>query len=107
MHPTRLLVVDDAAPIRFLVSHVLTKWEYDVRTTTDGGEALALLDGQDFDVVLSDLNMPGVDGLALLQTLRQRGCTIPVILMSADKEVAAVVGDLGAVAFVPKSIALA
>jgi signal transduction histidine kinase len=80
----RVLVADDNADMRDYLSRLLgQRWQ--VETAADGEEALALLREQRFDLLLSDVMMPRLDGLALLQTLRRDPAlaTLPVIMLSA------------------------
>lgn len=67
----RVLVVDDEASVRDFVSQMLEAEGYDVQAVEDGKQALSRLDGSAYDCLLVDLRMPGVDGLALYQTLKQ------------------------------------
>ena len=69
----RVLVVDDEAAIRRVVSRFLTRRGYEVVEAADGGAALRLLRSGDFDVILSDLRMPGLGGDELLRRLRAEG----------------------------------
>ena len=62
----------------------------------DGKEALDYLDSTDYDVVILDIMMPGIDGLTVLRTLRSRGNTVPVMLLTARDAVADRVGGLDA-----------
>lgn len=83
----RILVVDDDDNLREILSAVLTKGGRAVDTARDGIEALALLNQNDYDVILSDLNMPGLDGPALYEALRamRHTTTAPrVIFMTGD-----------------------
>ena len=63
-----VLVVDDEASIRHVLSLVLTDHGYEVRAVSDGAEALRELNARPYDVVISDVRMPKVDGMALLKT---------------------------------------
>jgi PAS domain S-box-containing protein len=67
----RVLVVDDEEAIRRGVARFLQRRGHEVAQAAEGGEALRLIDGSDFDVVLSDLRMAGLDGLELLRRLRE------------------------------------
>ncbi|MEO8128831.1 MAG: ATP-binding protein [Bryobacteraceae bacterium] len=80
----RVIVADDNADMRNYVSRLLSA-QYDVRTVTNGEEALAAAIADPPDLVLSDVMMPGLDGFGLLSSLRQNPATkaIPVILLSA------------------------
>jgi signal transduction histidine kinase/DNA-binding response OmpR family regulator len=79
----RMLVVDDDAASRDYLLEMLTAAEVDVIAAANGDEALRLLQAQQVDAVLSDQNMPHMDGWALLHQLRTRYPTLPVVLCSA------------------------
>jgi CheY-like chemotaxis protein len=68
----RILVVDDDDALREVLTVALTRDGHAVDGASDGTEALALLDRQPYDLVLSDLRMPRVDGPSLYETLRTR-----------------------------------
>ena len=65
------LIVDDSASIRQMVEHTLKTAGYLVTAAKDGQEALSLSQRQTFDCVLTDQNMPRMDGLTLIKSLRQ------------------------------------
>jgi len=92
--PHRLLIVDDDPSIHELVQAMLagTRWESD--TTSSGDEALARLDSNSYDVVLADILMPGMDGLALLGQLRSRHPDLPVVMMTVKNTADHVLGSL-------------
>lgn len=101
----QVLVVDDSPIIRDLLVELLTAAKLDVHTAADGAEALAVLDRHRVDLVLSDVEMPGIDGFELLKRVRQRDPELPVIMVTtrgsiADRERAAA---LGADAYLVKS----
>lgn len=81
-----ILAVDDEEPILKLLRANLSKEGYDVATAADGKSALALVEKQRPDLVLLDIMMPGLDGLQVLQLMRQRS-NIPVIMLTARQEV--------------------
>src|SRR5437763_9883368 len=78
---TRLLVVDDEKNLRLVVQRELTRQGHEVETAADGEEAWEMLEAQDFDVVLCDINMPRLDGMALLRRTRERSQNPPEIIM--------------------------
>ena len=78
----RVLIVDDKASMLHMLERVL-KERADVATASDGSVAIARLEAERFDVVLSDLRMPGKDGLEVLAAVRQQHPEIEVILMTA------------------------
>jgi DNA-binding response OmpR family regulator len=85
----RLLVVDDDAAIRASLRDALTADEVHVSEAADGREALDLVLAGRVDVVLTDVRMPGVDGLELLRRVRALAPAVEVVLMTAwdDPEV--------------------
>ena len=81
--PHRLLLVEDDPAVRRSLPEPLTEEGFDVRTAESGEQALSRLQEASPEIVLSDVRMPGVDGLELLSLLRQRAPEIDVILMTA------------------------
>lgn len=101
----RALVVDDSPIIRDLVSELLTAASFRVTAAADGAAALEALLRQEFDVVVSDLEMPEVDGLELLRRMRARGVGTPFVMVTTrgsaeDRRRAA---ELGAAGYVVKT----
>ncbi|RPI07456.1 MAG: sigma-54-dependent Fis family transcriptional regulator [Zetaproteobacteria bacterium] len=80
---SRVLVVDDEAAMRDLLRIVLEKEGHEVLTANDGVSGLSLATGRDPDLVISDIKMPGLDGVGLLAGLRQQGRSMPVIMITA------------------------
>lgn len=80
--PRRILVVDDEAAIRDLLTKALTLAEYEVETAPDGRAALDRLRVQDYDLVIADLKMPGIDGLTLVREARRFRTTLRVIIVT-------------------------
>lgn len=79
----RVLVVDDEAGMRRMLRLVLEGSGYSVAEAASGREALAQLQAERFDLILSDIRMPDLDGQGLLQQIRQQGIDGTVIMMSA------------------------
>ena len=79
---TRVLVVDDEASIRDLLKKTLALAEYDVDTAPDGGTALGMLRSSEYDLLVADLKMPGMDGLALIRQVRLLRSDLPVIIVT-------------------------
>ena len=74
----KILVVDDEESIRDVLHRILKGEGYDVRTASTGEEALARLAEGPADLVLSDIRMPGMDGMALLSRLAEKGDDLPL-----------------------------
>jgi two-component system response regulator AtoC len=87
MEPKRILVVDDEAKMRRLLELALKGLGHEVVQAEDGEAALAAFDATPFDLVLSDLRMPRMDGLQLLRALRERGQDVPVIVLTAHASI--------------------
>ncbi|OFW07265.1 MAG: hypothetical protein A3H96_17240 [Acidobacteria bacterium RIFCSPLOWO2_02_FULL_67_36] len=78
----RVLVVDDEATIRDLLAKTLALAEYDVDLAPDGRTALDRLRIIPYDLLITDLKMPGVDGLAVIREARRLKADIPVIIIT-------------------------
>lgn len=105
----RVLVCDDDASTRFVLNRVLVRQHQAVVTeAADGMQALALLKSQPFELLILDLNMPGVDGVETLQALRQiPGLEkLPVVVLSGERHAEAVqqVIQLGVLDFLVKPL---
>lgn len=80
---THILVVEDDREICQLYSRVLTKSGYQVTGVSNGQEALDAMEKAYFDLILSDIMMPVMNGYELVQALRDSGCTTPVMMITA------------------------
>ena len=78
-----ILVVDDDAPIRRMLDRALRAEGYDVQLAADGGGALAAVERSAPDLVVLDVAMAGLDGLAVCRRLRAKGLALPVLLLTA------------------------
>jgi len=81
--PKRLLVIDDEANMRHMLSTVLKKANYLVDTASDGSEGLQMIEGGQYDFVLCDIKMPKMTGMEFLKASREGIGTSTVIMMSA------------------------
>ena len=79
----KILVAEDDAELLSLFKHVLIKNGYDAVGVTNGREALDALDKGYFDMIISDIMMPEMDGYALVRALRDAGNSIPVMMITA------------------------
>ena len=77
-----ILVVDDETDVRFMVKTALEQEGYIVLDAPDAESALELLDGNNFELILTDINLPGMDGLQLLDKVKVRQPNIGVIMMT-------------------------
>src|SRR3989454_3056026 len=103
-----LLVVDDNEMNRDMLARRLARLGYTVAVAADGYQALAMIEAQQFDLVLLDVMMPGISGLDVLKTLRQRYAMadLPVIMATAKDQSADIVAalQLGANDYVTKPL---
>ena len=105
--PIKVLIVDDEASQRTGLAAMITAWGMIPETAAEGNEALQKLDEFEADVILTDLNMPGLDGFGLLQRLRDSGDPPPAIVLTAYGNVETAVKtvhELGAYWFLEKPI---
>ena len=79
----RILVVDDEPNARTALAEILKEEGYQVETAADGFKGLARAEEFGPDLVLTDLKMPGMDGVELLRKLRHHAADVPVVLMTA------------------------
>jgi serine/threonine protein kinase len=82
--PSILIVEDDESTLK-LVERVLRSCAYEVTPATDGIEALLKLGSSKFDLIVSDINMPNLDGLTLLEMISKKGIRTPVIFLTGDE----------------------
>ncbi len=83
---TKVLAVDDSASMRQMVSFTLKSAGFEVTEASDGAEALKIAQSQNFDVVISDVNMPNMDGLTLVKELRALGTYkfTPILMLTTE-----------------------
>jgi two-component system response regulator MprA len=86
MADAAILVVDDDAPIRRMLERTLAAEGYAVESAVDGGDALVSVERSTPDLILLDVTMPGLDGLAVCRRLRDKGLATPVLLLTARDE---------------------
>ena len=101
-----ILLVEDDYDTQILITRILESVPYDVTIAGDGIEALTCLEQKDFDLILSDINMPNLDGFKLTEMINQKGIVAPIIfLTSSASEQDEMRGfELGAVDFIRKPI---
>ncbi|MBU2885957.1 SpoIIE family protein phosphatase [Gilvimarinus agarilyticus] len=90
----KLLIIDDDKPVRHSISAFLEDSGYGVIEAVDGPAGLERFEQGDIDLVITDLRMPGMDGVSVLRQLRERSCDIPVIVISGAGVMSDVVSAL-------------
>ncbi len=104
----RVLFVDDELPLRDVVSRILSRRGLDVVTAGDAVSAVEMLRDQPFDLVLTDFQMPDMDGFQLLAHVREHYPDLPAIMMTGQSSVQHAVQAManGAVDYLPKPFAV-
>jgi DNA-binding response OmpR family regulator len=100
----RILIAEDEARLASFLEKGLRSNGFVTTVASDGPTALALASDDDFDLLILDLGLPGLDGMTILRTLRAQGRRLPVVILSARDDVADKVAGLehGADDYVPK-----
>ncbi len=100
----RVLVIDDDASLRYTLEAVLTDAGLIVETCDGGETGLAAFEARGADVVLTDLAMPGIDGMKVLSTLRAQDPSVPILMLTAhgSERVAVAAMKAGAHDYLPK-----
>jgi FixJ family two-component response regulator/GGDEF domain-containing protein len=104
MSKARILAVDDQRYFRELVEGLLSDEGYEVRTVASGEEALHVLEAEDFEIVLTDLVMPGIDGTELVRRVKERRPDQEIVMVTGVVDVKAAVEamKLGATDYILK-----
>ena len=104
----RILIVDDDAGQRSLLNSFLKSQGFDTVTADSGERALETLRGSEFQMMISDVRMPGISGLETLRRAREMNATLPVLLVTAYTDIRDAVGAMrdGAVNYLAKPIDL-
>jgi CheY-like chemotaxis protein len=100
----KILVAEDSPTQAIQIRHILTVAGFEVETVANGEEALRAIERKPPDLVLTDLDMPKMNGLQLVEAVHRRFARVPVVLMTAfgNDEVAARALEAGAASYVPK-----
>lgn len=107
-HPTSVLVIDDNTDLAENIAEILEDFGVEVQLAYDAEHALACFDDRKWNLVVTDVRMPGMDGLELLALLKERSPGTPVLVMTgyADREMVARAHHSGALAVVHKPLDL-
>ncbi len=102
--PVRLLIVDDEEMMRTFLREVLSEEGYDIELACSGEEAVQVLEQEHFDIVLTDIVMPGLDGLGVVSAAKKLPTNVDVIVMTgyASMETAVESMKLGAADYITK-----
>ncbi len=84
----RILTVDDSASVRQMVSFTLRKADYEVVEAVDGKDGLAKVSSGKFDLIITDLNMPHVDGIQMITAVRKLPgySFIPILMLTTESQ---------------------
>jgi EAL domain-containing protein (putative c-di-GMP-specific phosphodiesterase class I) len=104
----RVLVADDEVPLCKILHRVLGAAGFDVVEAHDGRAAIAAVESEAFDVILTDIQMPGATGIELLRRIRARDLDVPVVLMTGNPEMTDALAaiELGALQYMCKPFPL-
>ena len=106
MRKPRLLIVDDEIPFTSNLLKLLSRKGYEVSAVNDGYSALRIIEEQEFDVVILDQKMPGIDGVTTLKELKKKRPHLEVIMLTGHGSIESGVQglQLGAFNYVMKPI---
>jgi DNA-binding response OmpR family regulator len=108
----RILVIDDDPQIRRLVARACSSWNYHVSEAEDGLAATLLMEDESYDLIITDIHMPEMDGIELVTALRDRSANVKILAISggwsgrAKEEVLLDADLLGADLVLPKPFTL-
>ena len=92
--PARILVVDDETPVRTMMAAALERQGYTVELASGGREALAALELNTFNLVLTDIVMQDVDGIALLERIHALQPNLPVVMVTAVHDIGVAIDSM-------------
>ena len=84
----KILIVDDSSLMRQMVSFTLREANFEVVEAQDGQEALQKADGQSLDLIITDLNMPVMDGITFIRKVRELAATryTPILMLTTESQ---------------------
>jgi putative nucleotidyltransferase with HDIG domain len=92
--PARVLVVDDETHVRTMIGSTLEQQGYEVQLASSGREAIEALKGNTFDLVLTDIVMPEVNGIALLEQIHTERPNLPVVMVTAVHDISVAIDTM-------------
>jgi len=100
----RILIVDDEEVLRDVLETVLRREGFDVVLASSGEEALNMLDGEEVDLVILDIMLPGISGIDTLRSIRVSTPSLPVIIITAYSSIDGAIEAMkhGAFHYIPK-----
>ena len=100
----KILLIEDEKKLATFIEKGLAQAGHNIQACSDGAEGLQLAASENFDLILLDLMLPGINGFDILKNLRSFGITTPVMIISALSDTAQIVEglDLGAVDYIRK-----
>lgn len=96
---SKILAIDDDSIIRTLLTNMLRKAGYEVITASDGSAGLKLALEEDPDIVITDYQMPGMDGMQVLENIKKSKASLPVIMLTAHGDIALTIKSMQAGAY--------
>jgi len=86
--PKTVLTVDDSASVRQIVAFTLSQGGYHVIEAIDGRDGLAKLHGSNCDMIITDLNMPNLDGIGMIREVRKDSThrTVPIVMLTTESQ---------------------
>lgn len=100
--PSRLLLVDDDTLLTWSLANALTRVGFQICVARSGESAISLLDAEHFDILVTDLELPGIGGREVVRHARALGKDLPAIIMSAAAGAGALAEREGADVFIEK-----
>lgn len=104
--PKKIIITDDDAAIRDVLKRLLEKEGYEVFTAADGQEALAFSADHPMDLMILDIDMPGLNGVDVLMQIKERFPALPVIMLTGNQSESVAVATLrvGACEYLQKPV---
>ena len=105
---SKILVIDDERSIRNTLKDILGYEQYQVDLAEDGNQGLELIRKNEYDIVLCDIKMPGMDGIEVLEKIQDESADIPVVMISGHGNIDTAVESIkkGAYDFIEKPLDL-